>query len=241
MLLKFENLTQAGVLNFSTTKKGWSTQKPTRFTGDEPEKYLLFREELAGILSISAKNLVFPRQVHGDHIVIVTALPETDDIPETDALITDCKDLCICVQEADCVPILLYDENKQVIAAVHAGWRGTVKKIAAKVIEKMIVEFGCNPKHILAGIGPSIQQQAYEVGPEVIAIVKDAFKDHHELLLHEGKFDLQEANKSLLENAGLHDHNIEIMDYCSFSQPHLFYSARRDGVQTGRMATGIML
>ena len=80
----------------------------------------------------------------------------TAEIPDTDALITNIPGLCICVQTADCVPILICDPVKKVVAVIHAGWRGTVSLITAKTVEKMVDEFACNPADMLAGIGPSI-------------------------------------------------------------------------------------
>ena len=106
--------------------------------------------------------------------------------------------------------------------------------------------FDSVPEDILAGIGPSIHLHAYEVGQEVIQAVRESFDNHRELLktsLEEGKayFDLWEANKSLLLAAGVPEDQIEVMGFCSFSHEELFYSARRDGVDTGRMVSGLML
>jgi len=154
--------------------------------------------------------------------------------------------LFLCVQTADCVPILLFDPEKKVVAAVHAGWRGTIQKIALATVRKMTEAFGSDPSAILAGIGPSIHMHAYEVGPEVVKAVKENFSNTGALLkpsLNEGKayFDLWEANKTVLTEAGLEEENIEIMGLCSFEHNDLFYSARRDGIETGRMVSGIRI
>ncbi|MDP2113024.1 MAG: peptidoglycan editing factor PgeF, partial [Bacteroidota bacterium] len=163
-----------------------------------------------------------------------------------DALITNEPGLFICVQTADCVPILLFDPQKKVVAAIHAGWRGTVSKIAQKTIQQMTEKFSCQPTDILAGIGPSIHMHAYEVGPEVVEAVKANFSNSPALLkpsLNEGNayFDLWEANQTVLLEAGIPEENIELMGLCSFEQADLFYSARRDGADTGRMVSGIRL
>jgi YfiH family protein len=150
------------------------------------------------------------------------------------------------VQTADCVPILLFDPEKKVVAAVHAGWRGTVSKILAKTVGQMVEKFDCQPSDIVAGIGPSIHMHAYEVGAEVVEAVQDNFGNSTALLkpsLTEGKafFDLWEANKTILIESGIPEENIEVMGLCSFEHADLFYSARRDGIDTGRMVSGIRL
>jgi YfiH family protein len=132
------------------------------------------------------------------------------------------------------------------VAAVHAGWRGTVSRIAGQTIQKMVETFGCDPSHIVAGIGPSIHIHAYEVGPEVVDAVKAGFPNSTALLkpsLNEGKayFDLWEANQQVLLESGIAEENIELMGLCSFEHADLFFSARREGVITGRMVSGIRL
>ena len=154
-LLKGEN-----VFHFFSTKTGWNGN--ARFTGDHPDIYSSHRKQLAHFFNMDEECFVFPRQVHGDKIELVSQVPETVDIAETDALITNKKGICICVQTADCVPILIYDPVKNVSAAVHAGWRGTVKKIVSKTIRQMNQQFGCNPSDLIAVIGPSISPGVYE-------------------------------------------------------------------------------
>lgn len=245
MFYQFNGLDLPGVVQFTSTKQGWGGDGKSRFTGDQPETYQSFRGELARGLKIRPSQLVFPRQVHGSKIEVVNG-PVAGDITDTDALITNQANLCICVQTADCVPVLLFDPEQQVIAAVHAGWRGTVSQIVSKTVHAMQLYFDSAPEDIVAGIGPSIHLHAYEVGEEVIQAVRENFDNHRQLLkpsVEEGKayFDLWEANKSLLIAAGVPDEQIEIMGFCSFSHEQLFYSARRDGVDTGRMVSGLML
>ncbi|MGV8091871.1 MAG: peptidoglycan editing factor PgeF [Mangrovibacterium sp.] len=244
--LKFKNLKQSGVFHFTTTKSGWGKDGQSRFTGDEKESYQSYREELARALGICCQQLIFPRQAHSDRIVVLDHPVNNAEIAGTDALITNQHGLCICVQTADCVPILLYDPCEQVVAAVHAGWRGTVSKIVAKTIHRMQLQFDSEPEDLIAGIGPSIHHHVYEVGQDVIIQVRENFSNFRELLkpsIHEGKafFDLWAANKNLMVASGMKEKNIEVMGLCSWSHESLFYSARRDGAVTGRMATGIML
>lgn len=246
-IFKFESFKKYNdIAHFITTKEGWVSGKKPRFTGDDEADYIPYRKELASSCQGKPEQFVFPRQTHSDHIGIASLGTNTINFPETDALITNEPGVFVCVQTADCVPILLFDPIKKVVAAVHAGWKGTVSKIAEKTVLRMSDEFGCQPENILAGIGPSIHIHAYEVGPEVVETVKSNFTNSSALLKPSrdpGKayFDLWEANQTVLSEAGIPEENIEIMGLCSFEHSDLFYSARREGTDTGRMVSGIRL
>lgn len=231
------------LLAFSTTKKAFKNEAP-RFTGDTKEIFQENRKQLANLLDIETRQLVFPRQTHTNCVVSLTEIPE-EEIKETDALLTNQPGICLCVQTADCVPILLFDPAEEIIAAIHAGWRGTVQKICVETVQKMKDGFGTSPQNLLALIGPSISPAFYEVGDEVVEEVHKNIPNA-EKTLHKtktGKFHLNlwEANRQLLLKCGLTPKNIEVLEECSFTQNEKYYSARRDGVQTGRMVSGIML
>lgn len=246
-VFKFESFRNfKNITHFITTRQGWVSGSKPRFTGDNEAEYSAFRKELAISGEWNVGKFIFPRQTHSDHISIVSPENHLSAIPDTDALITNEPGLFLCVQTADCVPILLYDPQKNVVAAVHAGWRGTVSKIVRKTVEQMTATYHCNPTDVVAGIGPSIHMHAYEVGPEVAKAVIDGFSNAPALLkpsLNAGHacFDLWEANKTLLLEAGLREENIEVMGLCSYEHADLFYSARRDGADTGRMVSAIRL
>lgn len=228
---------------FTTTKQSIENDA-VRFTGDEPSVYQDNRTQLASLLGIEIDKLIFPRQTHSSNVCKLVGVPE-EEIAETDALVSDQKNLCLCVQTADCVPILLFDPVKKVAAAVHAGWRGTVQQIVRKTIEKMILEYGCSATNILAAIGPSIGPEVYEVGDEVVTAARisipKAEKTLHQNASGKFHFDLWEANQLILLDCGLTKENIEVQEECSFLKSEKYFSARREGVQTGRMVTGIML
>jgi len=246
-VFKFESFREyKDIAHFVTTREGWVSGSNPRFTGDQESDYAAFRNELAASCNWDSDQFVFPRQTHSDHVVLATSSNKTTTISDTDALITNEPGLFVCVQTADCVPILLFDPKQKVVAAIHAGWRGTVSKISGKTIQLMTEKFGCQPSDIIAGIGPSIHIHAYEVGPEVVESVQSKFINSPALLkpsLTEGKayFDLWEANKTVLIESGIPEENIEVMGLCSFEHSDLFYSARRDGLDTGRMVSGIRL
>jgi len=246
-IFKFESFKKyKNITHFVTTKEGWVSGNKPRFTGDSESIYAGFRKELAVSCESDAGQFVFPRQTHSDRVVVVSSENYKSTIDDTDALITSEPGLFICVQTADCVPILLFDPQNKVVAAIHAGWKGTISKIAKKTVQQMTETFGCNPDDIVAGIGPSIHMHAYEVGPEVVSVVEANFTNSPALLkpsMNEGRayFDLWEANQTVLMESGISEKNIELMGLCSFEQADLFYSARRDGADTGRMVSGIKL
>lgn len=246
-VFKFESFKKyKNIVHFITTKEGWVNGNKPRFTGDSEDIYAGFRHELAVSCEAEESSFVFPRQTHSDRIAVVNFENFANTIDDTDALITSEKGLFICVQTADCVPVLLFDPVKNVVAAVHAGWKGTISKIVGKTVAKMTETFGCNPADIVAGIGPSIHMHAYEVGPEVVEAVEANFSNSPALLkpsMNNGHayFDLWEANQTVLLGAGIREENIEVIGLCSFEHADLFYSARRDGSDTGRMVSGIRL
>lgn len=234
----FEN-----VVAFTSTKQTFETKNP-RFTGDSPDIFERNRVLLAEKLLIKPDQLVFPRQTHTNCVADITAIPD-DEIKETDALVTDKAGICLCVQTADCVPILLFDPVKNVIGAVHAGWRGTVKKIAEIAVQKMTTNYGTSPKNIIAAIGPSISPEIYEVGDEVVDEVTKAISNYERTLFKTdtGKyhFNLWEANRLILMETGIQPKNIEVLGECSFTETEKYFSARKEGIETGRMVSGIMI
>lgn len=231
------------LLAFSTTKKTLEARSP-RFTGDTPEIFRENRQQLAKILGIEPQQLVFPRQTHTHCVAKISEIP-LQEIRETDALVTNRPGICLCVQTADCVPILLFDPTKNVISAIHAGWRGTVTKIAEAAVQKMISGYQSSPRNILALIGPSISPGIYEVGDEVVGLVNQNIPDAGQTLHKnaQGKyhFNLWEANRRILLGCGLKSENIEISGECSFTKREKYFSARRDGIETGRIVSGIFL
>jgi YfiH family protein len=234
----FEN-----VIAFTSTKQTFDKPNP-RFTGDSKDIFENNRILLAEILMIKPEQLVFPRQTHTKCVAESLDIPE-NEIKETDALVTNQTGICLCVQTADCVPILLFDPVNIVIAVVHAGWRGTVQKIVGIAVQKMILKYNSSPENIIAAIGPSISPDIYEVGNEVVEEVKKSIPNAG-ILLHKngsGKFhvNLWEANRQILLENGLNKKNIEILGECSFTKSNKYFSARKEGIATGRMVSGIMI
>ena len=141
---------------------------------------------------------------------------------------------------ADCVPVLLYDPVHHAAGVVHAGWKGTVARIAAQTIVRMGEEFGTAASDVLAGIGPSIGADCYTVGAEVAEQFRAAFPDHAEQIIQERDgaihLDLWAANRVQMVEAGVLVQNIDQADICTSCDRNFFYSYRADGGRTGRLA-----
>jgi YfiH family protein len=160
-----------------------------------------------------------------------------------DALISPLPDCCLAISTADCVPILLYDTRARVIAAVHAGWRGTVARILTQVLNQMTLLYGTEGKNVKAVIGPSISLQAFEVGDEVYEQFFSANFPMRQIAVRQEKWhiDLWHANRLCLETAGVMPQNITVCGICTHTHHDAYFSARRLGIRSGRIFTGIML
>lgn len=182
------------------------------------------------------------RQVHRDSILAIEQKPETDLILDGyDAFVTDVPGVCLITAHADCIPVQLYDPDRKVIAAVHAGWRGTALGIAAKAAELMKAKYDC--RNIRGYIGPGISKCCFETDTDVPQAMREAFKWADEYISEgraAGKFyvDLKGVNKRQLEEAGVR--NIEVSDICTCCNEN-FCSHRRNPAVNLRMASGICL
>jgi polyphenol oxidase len=245
-LWQFENLSKIGsVKHFVSERTSAPDKEFTLSYSSSPDREFIQanRKKVADALGIAPQKLVMPSQVHKTKIVNVTSATTKDDVMETDALITSEKGICIAVMSADCVPILLYDQQNHVCAAVHSGWKGTVAKILKKTLEAMRDQFGTSGHNVIAGIGPSVSQPAYEVGEEVVAAMKSSFLNANKFLLplpaNKAKLDLWEANKTQLLDFGVPENQIEISNLCTVLNNNYFFSARKG--DSGRFAAGILL
>lgn len=188
---------------------------------------------------LQTEELALPRQTHSDHVCWMDEAGRPED---TDAVIVSKSGLCACVKTADCIPVLVYDSAERKVAAIHAGWRGTVARIVAKTISLM----DSAPENLHAIIGPGISQDSFEVGDEVYEkFEQEGFPMEHIArkypCLQGGErwhIDLWEANRWMLEQAGVKD--IYTEGTCTM-QSMKFYSARRETINTGRNMNGIMI
>ncbi len=255
-VLQFNNLTRfPEVFHFSTIRTGGLSNASYESlnlgfnSGDVPERVLANRKLLCTAIELSSNRIIFPKQTHTAAIKVITeeflsADEETRNqyLKDTDSIITNQLDICIAVKTADCVPVLLFDPRQRVVAAIHAGWRGTAQNIVMKTIDKMVADFGSTPSDLIAGIGPSISPHVYEVSSDVYNLFdRELYEETAPPKIDKRMLNLWKANHNQLTRAGVEVQNIETANLCTFSDRDRFFSARRDGAKTGRMATGILL
>lgn len=236
------------------SKAPWASLDLGLHVGDNPDDVVENRRRYLSALGLDASRLVTPEQVHGEAIKRVGraeagrgALSYADSIAKTDALITDVPGLPLLLCFADCTPILFLDPVHRAVGIAHGGWKGTVRRIAAKTARRMQQEFGTRPEDLLVGIGPSIGPCCYEVGPEVERQFDEAFPGHRaELFSHpdaEGgtHLSLWAANRLQLEEVGVLPEHIDEARTCTACHHDDFFSYRADGGKTGRLAAVIAL
>ena len=241
---------------FSTTRRGgvstgtYASLNCTPYTGDAPQCVSRNQEILLAALPQHPRALVIPWQTHGTRVLPIddAFLSANEEqrhalLQGIDALVTDRPGICLCISTADCIPILLYDKKHQAIAAVHAGWRGTVDFIVGHALEQMRTFYGTDGADVSAVIGPGISLRAFEVGDEVYEAFCQADFPMERIARRESKWhiDLPEANRLQLLDFGVPSSAIETSGICTYTQYDDFFSARRLGVKSGRMLTGIML
>ncbi len=201
------------------------------FVNDVKESVINNRELFFGKLGIDLQQIVLSKQVHG--IDIYTA--DSPIINEGyDALITNKAGLYLSVSIADCTPVLIYDKTNKAVAAIHAGWKGTVAEIVRHTLDKMHELYYTKGADCAAYIGACIGYDNFEVGEEVAMHFDASFKKF-DGIKQKWFVDLKSANKKQLMDCGLPSENIEISAYCTVKDEELFFSHRRDDGKTGRM------
>ena len=213
--------------------------------------------DLGRQLGIPLENMVKSKQTHTDIVKVVThqnggdgILRPIDESQPYDGLITNEKNLLLCTVEADCLPVYFYDPVKEVIAMVHSGWKGTVKKISEVTIKKMQGSFDCAPENLLVAIGPHICKDCYEVGEDVFEKFAGSFESQKLQKIFTKKnqekylLNLEKAVRLTLEENGVAAENIFSTGLCTLHSKHegfSFCSYRRTKSKTERMLTAIMM
>lgn len=223
----------------------------THYCGDHPEHVRHCRAALCRELGISPDRLVLPRQVHGDRLLEVdesfpgwSAEKREQALDGIDAVFTRCSGICIGVSTADCVPVLLYEPSARVSAAIHAGWRGVVQDIVGKTCRHLSALPEVQMERTHAVVGPSISQQAFEVGPEVYQAFEQAHFPMEQIArFFNGKWhiDLWAATCLQLMENGIPLSQIQVSGICTYSSADTWFSARRLGIRSGRIFTGILM
>ncbi len=258
-VLEFPSLEETGIVrHFFTTRMGGvskgflSTMNLSHTRGDDKacleENYLRVSEALG----TTPDKIVATHQIHGTKILRVfkedagkgiTRPKEWDDV---DGLITNEPGLCLATFFADCVPVMVVDPVHKAIGSCHSGWRGTVGRIGAVMIEKMHAEFGSRPEDLICAIGPSICRDCYEVSDDVAEEFRTAFPGREEEILvdkHNGhaQLDLWRACRIVLEDAGVPASQISVTDICTCCNPDLLFSHRASKGKRGNIAGFLML
>ncbi len=222
----------------------WKSLNLGGTVGDDPARVSENKKKLLAALGYSSNQLSQIRQVHSAHVNVVNKPVSRNSIlMQGDAMITNTPGLLMLMRFADCVPILLFDPENNAAGIVHAGWKGTVKEVASEAVKEMTIQFGTSPSDLLAGIGPSIGPDHYEIGEEVIEKVKSSFENNWDQVLVTGldsvKLDLWKANEISLRKSGVK--HIEVAEICTACDIGNWYSHRAENGKTGRFAAVIGL
>ena len=242
---------------FSTTREGgystgsYGEMNINAYCGDQPEHIRMNRNLLCRELGLSTPDDIFmPHQVHdtltwliGKAFLESSAQIQSEALDGVDALMTDQRNICIGVSTADCTPIIVYDPDHHVAAVIHAGWRGTVARIAEHAVGQMFGVFRSEPSRLKAVIGPCISVGNFEVGDEVYEAFREQQFPMEQIAVRQGKWhiNLPLCNRLQLQGLGIPAGNIQDSGICTFDRPDLYFSARRLGILSGRIFTGVVL
>jgi len=247
---RFASLAGERVIQAVLTRQGGVSQPPYdslnvgRTVGDAPGAVGRNLDRALSTVGAAPERLVTAQQVHGDRVAIVRAADAGHTIPASDGLACDTVGLVLLLRFADCVPLLFYAPDREVVAIAHAGWRGTEQGIAARTVTLLRETFGCEPAALRVGIGPSIGPCCYEVGAEVYAPMGQRFGAASGVVAAphapgKARLDLWRANALQLEESGVRQ--IEAAGICTCCHRDEFFSHRGDLGRTGRFAALIGL
>ena len=269
-VLNYYNLSD-DVKAFSTTRHGgvsegnYASLNINEYCGDSKANTDANRLLLANELGIDANHIIMPHQTHGIESRIIgeefATLPDGVKkmlLEGVDAVMTNIPGMCIGVSTADCIPVLLYDEEHHAAAAIHAGWRGTQARIVHKAVQEMRMAYQTDPTKLKAVIGPGISLDNFEVGDEVYADFEQAAFDMSAIAEERIKrnpnaedpakaferkwhINLPLANIQMLTHNGVDEANILNTGICTFDNADNYFSARRLGIESGRIYTGIII
>jgi polyphenol oxidase len=239
---------RSGIVHAISTRQGGVSPAPyaslnlSLSVPDDPERVYENRRRFARALEVDPARLVSSRQIHGDDVLLVEDDFRADaPLARADIQATDRPGWLLTLRFADCVPILLADPARRVVAVVHAGWRGTLKQAVRTAVEALGGRYGASPGTLWAGIGPSIGPCCYEVGPEVAAQFADWPGGVVEQVGSRPHLDLWTLNRATLLLAGVPTEQIELAGVCTRCRSDLFFSHRAQGYPAGRFSAAIGL
>ncbi len=245
----FPSLSAAGLHHGIVTRRGGISRAPYESlnmgssVGDDPQAVVENRRRVFALFGREPQSVPELFQVHSNRILLARFRGDGEPLPQADGVVTDSPEFTLCMRFADCVPILLYDPSRRAGGIAHAGWKGTVAKVAASAVEALHVNFGSRPEDILAGIGPSIGPDHYAVGKDVADAVRSAFGPAaEEWLSRRGNavhLDLWAANEFTLRQSGVK--KIELAGICTACHTEDWFSHRAEHGRTGRFGALIWL
>lgn len=210
--------------------------------GDDENAVRENYRRMAKALDVREDSFVLAAQTHTTNVHKVTLDNRNENLQDVDGLITDVPGICLVTSYADCVPLYFLDPVHRAIGLTHSGWRGTVGKIGKETLRKMQVEYGTDPKDVIAAIGPSICQDCYEVSEDVIDKFREAFEHKHwDDLFYQKEnrkyqLNLWKANEIILLEAGVKGENIAVTNVCTCCNSETLYSHRASKGQRGGLA-----
>lgn len=249
-IYKFELFQDQPVIQGIYTRHGgispqpWASLNLGGTVGDPRENVIENRRRIFNSICRPVESIFDVWQVHGNRVIsTMRSRPLDQPHEQADAIVTNRPDVTLMMRFADCVPVLFYDPERRVVAIAHAGWKGTVNKIVKETVAQMKKEYGCHPEKILAGIGPSIGPDHYEIGPDVIQEVEKGYPEHvGDLLRQVGDqtyFDLWNANRLALQESGVE--RIQLAGVCTACHSEDWFSHRGEKGRTGRFGAVLCL
>ena len=252
------------VTAFSSTRHGGYSQgrygafNVNLYCGDDVAAIQKNRQLLCQSLAIQPDRLLMPHQVHGVEVRRVTqdildlsASERQEALEGVDALMTDVKEVCIGVSTADCIPLIIYDPEHAAASVIHAGWRGTVSRIVQHTVKAMVETYGSDVRKLKAVVGPGISLQSFEVGDEVYTQFDEAAFPMEVIsckmpamnggMQEKWHIDLWACNRLQLLGVGLLPKHIQVAGICTYEHYEDYFSARRLGVNSGRILTAIVI
>lgn len=246
-----EPLAREGFVNAFSTRTGGTSEMPLAalnlagFRDDEPANIYENRRRFLRLFAGDWK-LMTVVQVHGDDLALIKDAQDVQpDAVRADALLTNVPRILLGVKTADCVPVILGDARSGALAAVHAGWRGTLAEIVMRAVARMTSEYGTRADDLRAAIGPAALGCCYEVGAEVVTAFRHKFADAENFLRPSNRpahalIDLHHANRQQLVAAGLSPARIHLAPLCTMCRTDLFFSHRREnGAQKNRVGRSL--
>lgn len=258
--LEYPMFSHTGIVRhgFSTRLGGVSqgdyTSMNLSFTrGDDEAAVRENYRRMAKAIGVTCENMVLSQQTHTTNVRVVTeadrgkGIMRPLDYTDVDGMVTNVPGICLVTFYADCVPLYFVDTHRKAIGLSHSGWRGTVGKMGKETVRKMTEEYGCDPKDILAAVGPSICMDCYEVSEDVILKFKENFAQKYWKDLfykkENGKYQLNlwKANEIIFKEAGILPEHIAVTNVCTHCNSKILYSHRTSGNRRGNLAAFLAL